>query len=106
MLKVTKTFVPGAAHNNFVHELLTDIIASQKNKGNTQKMPNLKGKWDRLKNVICNVEKKSNINSIKKRVVSATLNKGLAEGDLQSLMKEHNFKFGTDCARFIGQEKI
>ncbi len=51
-VEVTKIFVPGAAHSEFVQELLTDIISTKENKGNTTKISNLKGKWDRLTNII------------------------------------------------------
>ena len=78
----------------------------RKLKKNNPKISNIKKKWDRLTNIICNVEKYSNINSIEKRVTRAILNKGLAEGDLQSLMKEHDFKFGTGRARFRAREDL
>ena len=107
ILKVTKTFVPGVSHDEFVEAILTDIISSKiKKKGKNPKISRIKDKWERLTNVLCNVEKHSNINSIEKRVTRAILNKGLAEGDLQSLMKEHNFKFGTGRARFRAREDI
>ncbi len=51
--------------------------------------PSTKAKWDRLTNVICNVEKKSHTNSIEKRVMRAVLNQDIAEGDLQQLMSVH-----------------
>ena len=71
------------------------------------KISNIKDKWERLrKYVLCNFEKHSNINSIEKRVTRAILNKGLAEGDLQSIIKQHNFKFGTGYARFRAREDI
>ena len=82
ILKVTKTFVPGASHDEFIEAILTDIISSKRRKKQkTPKISNTKDKWERLTKVLCNVGKNSKNNSIEKRVTRSILNKSLAEGD-------------------------
>ena len=52
------------------------------------------------------VEKKSQINSIEKRVTRAILNKGLAESDLHHLMGIREFKFASGRARMRARQDI
>ena len=87
--------------------LFEDILSNKKAKPGTQRAcPSIKAKWDRLTKVICNVEKKTHVNSVEKRVMRAVLNKGIAEGDLQHLMSMHEFKFARGRARMRARQDI
>ena len=105
VLQLVNTFVPGPSKTVFVDELFTDILStSQKKVKHKNKPVDFRTKWEKLSSVICKIEKETHYNSFEKRMMRAILNKGVSEGDLNDLMKRHDFKFAKGRARMRARE--
>ena len=105
VLQLVHTFVPGPSETVFLEELFTDILSTSKKKvKHKNKSVDFRTKWEKLSSVICKIEKETHYNSVEKRMMRAILNKGVTEGDLNDLMKIHNFKFAKGRARMRARE--